>query len=223
MRYHAWRPGSSDPMYVSASTDCRQRINYYGITSVPTYVIDGVPEGVPADYDAMVRHLEQRLAQPAPLKILVHSKIVEASVLAKVRLIPLQEVTAGNLYLRVAVTQSMVSYQSPPGSNGEKDFPEVLRKMLPNATGTSIPALTVGDTLDFEFSTAAKSDWEIGDLAVVAWLQSNDNKEVVQSNINFPPFFVEFADSSFKFAKANALTRFSFTLLIEMIPLFIFS
>jgi len=212
VRYHAWRPGSSDPMYVSASTDCRQRINYYGITSVPTYVIDSVPEGVPADYDAMVRHLEQRLAQPAPLKILVHSKIVDASVLAKVRLIPLQEVTAGNLYLRVAVTQRMVSYQSPPGSNGEKNFPEVLRKMLPNATGTSIPALTVGDTLDFEFSTAAKSDWEIGDLAVVAWLQSNDNKEVVQSNINFPPFFVEFADSSFKFAKANALTRFSFNL-----------
>ncbi len=212
VRYHAWWPGSSDPMYVSASTDCRRRINYYGINGVPTYVMDGVPKGVPADYDAMVRQLEQRLAQPAPLKILVHSKIVDDSVLAKVRLIPLKEVTAGNLYLRVAVTQRMVSYQSPPGSNGEKDFPEVLRKMLPNATGTSIPALTIGDTLDFEFSTVAKSDWEIGDLAVVAWLQSDDSKEVLQSNIDFPTFFVQLADSSFKFAKANALTRFSFHL-----------
>jgi hypothetical protein len=40
VRYHAWWPGS-DPMYSLNITDNTNRINYYGISGVPNYMMDG--------------------------------------------------------------------------------------------------------------------------------------------------------------------------------------
>ncbi len=211
VRYHAWWPGSNDPMYLSAADDCRTRIGYYGINAVPTYVLDGHTYGVPSDYQAMVTRLNERLQVPSPIKINIHSRFTDDSVFAAVQLIPVQEISAQSLYLRVAITQRMVSYPSPPGSNGEKDFPEVLRKMLPNATGTAITGLTLGDTLNFEFSTPAKGEWEMGDLAVVAWLQSDANKEVLQANIDFPTFQLQHQNAELNFSKANTVNHFAFS------------
>ncbi|MHB2150710.1 Omp28-related outer membrane protein [Calditrichota bacterium LG25] len=214
VRYHAWWPGSNDPMYVSAATDCRTRINYYGINAVPAYVLDGTPYGVPSDYETMVARMEERLKIPAPLKINIRTNISEDSLTAKIKLIILGDVSATDLYLRVAVTQRMVSYPSPPGSNGEKDFPEVLRKMLPNATGISLAPLSMGDTLNFEVATPLKSEWEVGDLAVVSWVQSDVTREVVQANIDFPTFILESKIKDIQFASANSLKK---------LPYFIFN
>jgi hypothetical protein len=40
----------------------------------------------------------------------------------------------GTYKLHLALIENMVSYATAPGSNGEKDFPNLLRKMLPNAS-----------------------------------------------------------------------------------------
>ncbi len=212
VRYHAWWPGINDPMYVSAAANCRTRINYYGINYVPFYLMDGEPMGSPSDYDAMVAKMEERLKVPAPVKINIDSKITEDSVLASVQIIGLKKVEAKELYLRVAITQRMVSYQTAPGSNGEKDFPEVLRKMLPDAVGTAIDSISESDTLHFTFSTAVNDDWEFGDLAVVAWLQSDVTKEVIQANIDFPTFIVQAENESFSFAEANSTKKLTYSI-----------
>ena len=185
VRYHAWWPGT-DPMYLSAKDDCVNRIHYYNINGVPNYVMDGRLEGVPASQSAMEKQMKERLAIPSPLKIHIKATITEDSVKALVTVIPVDTVKTGKLYLRVAVTQRMVSYASPPGSNGEKDFAEVLRKMLPNAMGTPLDSLSLGDTLSFAFATPVKDDWDSGDLGVVAWVQSDLTKEVLQSALHFP-------------------------------------
>ncbi|MDX1699334.1 MAG: hypothetical protein R3250_01890, partial [Melioribacteraceae bacterium] len=43
--YHAWWPGSNDPMYVANTTGNAARINYYGINGVPDYVLNGRDQG----------------------------------------------------------------------------------------------------------------------------------------------------------------------------------
>jgi len=185
VRYHAWWPGT-DPMYQAAKDDCVNRIHYYNIHGVPNYVIDGHLEGVPASPTAMEEQMLERLAIPSPLKIRIQAEFTDDSVKARVSIVALDSINENSLYLRVAITQRMVSFVAPPGSNGEKEFPEVLRQMLPNALGTPLDSLAPGDSLSFRFSAAVKKDWEAGDLAVVAWVQCDRTKEVLQANIHFP-------------------------------------
>jgi len=65
--------------------------------------------------------------------------------------------------------------------------------MLPNATGTSVEAINESDDLNYSFKVATNAEWNLDDLAVVAWVQSDDTKEIIQSNINIPTFFMESA------------------------------
>lgn len=185
VRYHAWWPGT-DPMYQAAKNDCVNRIHYYNINGVPNYVMDGKLEGVPSSVSLMEKQLAERLAIPSPLKIHISAHFDYDSIKARVRIEVVDSIKASQLYLRVALTQRMVSYPHPPGSNGEKDFPEVLRQMLPNAIGTALDDLNIGDTLSYAFATKVKDEWEPEDMAVVAWVQSDRSKEVLQANIHFP-------------------------------------
>ena len=202
VRYHAWWPGT-DPMYQAAKDDCINRIHYYNISGVPNYVMDGKLEGVPSNPAAMEEQMLARLAKPSPLKIHIKASVTDDSLKAHVTLIPVDSISEGKLYLRVAVTQRMVSYASPPGSNGEKDFAEVLRKMLPSAIGTSLDSLSLGDTLSFDFSTAMENDWDSGDMGVVAWVQSDLTKEVLQAAMHFPTTIISDPNPSLVFFNAG--------------------
>ncbi len=194
IRYHAWWPGN-DPMYSLNPSDNQNRIQYYGINGVPTYVMDGEVKGVPGDPQAMFNQMNERLALPAPVKIKVDATINPDTVYAQVTVIGLSTVTQGNLHLRVAIIERMVHYNSPPGSNGERDFGDVMRKMLPDGNGTAIPAVNPGDTLTFPFAYPVNQAWNWQDLAVVAFLQSDATKEVIQAGINLPTYILESTDT----------------------------
>ncbi len=202
VRYHAWWPGS-DPMYSLNPVDNQNRIQYYGINGVPNYVIDGELKGVPGDPMAMVNQMNARLAIPAPVKINVEANIQTDSIHTQVTIIGLTPVTQTNLHLRVAIIERMVHYASPPGSNGETNFGDVMRKMVPDGNGTAISAINPGDTLSYSFAVEVNSAWNWQDLAVVAWLQSDATKEVIQAGINLPTYIIETTDTLAIVAEPN--------------------
>ncbi|KAA3611073.1 MAG: T9SS C-terminal target domain-containing protein [Calditrichaeota bacterium] len=191
VRYHAWWPGSDDPMYGANKSHNENRINYYSINSVPAYTIDGISKGTPGNIPKMRSEMNSQLAKFSPIKINVSAKFAEDSVKTNIQVLGLQDVAATNLKLRVAIIERKKTYNSPPGSNGEKIFHDVMRTMLPTAQGTSIESITNSDSLYYSFSVATKGYWHLDDLAVVAWVQSDDTKEIIQSNINIPTFFME--------------------------------
>jgi len=193
VRYHAWWPGS-DPMYSLNTIDNTARIQYYSISGVPNYLMDGTNYGVPGDPVAMVGQMQQDLVNPSPVKILVEANIDADSVHTTVSLIGLQPVSQTNLRLRTAVIERMIVYTTPPGNNGEKVFPDVMRKLLPDANGVSITSINPGDTLTYSFSYPVNPVWNWQDLAVVSWLQSDATGEVIQSNINLPTYIIESPD-----------------------------
>jgi hypothetical protein len=60
---------------------------------------------------------------------------------------------AGNLVAQVGVIEKEVVFNAPPGSNGETEFDGVLKKMLPNASGTTLASSwNTGDTYSFTVS-----------------------------------------------------------------------
>ena len=202
VRYHAWWPGA-DPMYQLNTTDNSARINYYGINGVPNYLMDGTNYGVPGDPEGMYAQMSSDLSEGAPVKILVDANITNTDVTATIKLIGIEPVTQTNLYLRTAVIERMVTYSSPPGSNGEKVFPDVMRKLLPDANGISVSSINPGDTLTFNVNTSVMTEWNWEDLAVVAWLQSDNTKQVVQSGINIPTYIIESDGAMAEFLNLN--------------------
>lgn len=190
VRYHAWWPGQ-DPMYQLNIPDNTNRIQYYGINGVPNYLIDGVNHGVPGDPQAMASQMFADLAQEAPVKIKVTAQYGMDSVKTQIQLIGVAPVAQTQLKLRAAIIERLVEYTTPPGSNGEKEFQDVMRKMLPDGDGIAVTAINPGDTLNFSFAVETNSQWDYQDLAVVAWLQSDANKEVIQAGTDLPTYIVE--------------------------------
>jgi hypothetical protein len=203
VRYHAWWPGENDPMYLHNPAESRNRIrNYYGIFGVPNYYLDGFDYGEPLDSLAMLNQMNYLISKGSPVKIKIDADIDEDSVRASIKLIGVSPVLQTNLKLRAAVIERLVKYSSPPGNNGEKVFPDVMRKMLPDTNGYAINCINPGEELIYYVSCPVNNAWKWNDLAVVAWLQADENQPasfppstanntVIQSNISIPTFIIE--------------------------------
>lgn len=203
VRYHASWPGF-DPMYNLNSPENTARIvTYYGINGVPNYLMDGTNYGVPSDPLGMVGQMNQDLAMDAPVKIKVNANIDTDSVRATITLTGVTPVTQTNLKFRVAIIERMIQYTTPPGSNGEKIFPDVMRKMYPDPNGYTVTSINPGEVLTYYVSYPVNAAWKWQDLAVIGWLQSDATKEVIQSNISVPTFVIQSEEPMGEFLETN--------------------
>lgn len=88
--------------------------------------------------------------------------------------------SAGSLKLQVAMQEAAIHFAMPTGSNGEKDFYDVMRKMIPNASGTALnntwaSAATQTVTLKAKIPTYIHDKEQI---AFVAFVQEDGSKRV---------------------------------------------
>lgn len=195
--YNGWWPGSADPMYLLNQADNTTRINYYGVNSVPWIEANAVTVST-ASSGALVNAVNSGNAEFSPFKIdivqnALSNNLIELKV--KVTRDPNDNTTFSNLKLRVALTEKVVQFASAPGSNGEKDFFSVCRKMLPNAAGTSFTAPSAGDSTEFILqyvpTTAFLNSVNRDSLTAVVFIQSDANQYVYQSaNMELIPNFV---------------------------------
>lgn len=82
-----------------------------------------------------------------------------------------------NMHLYVVAVEDTVFYNAP---NGEKTHYDVFRKVLIDQDITL--ASNVGDSVVFFARSANHMDWQAGRMYVAAMVQSNDTKEMEQSN-----------------------------------------
>ena len=205
VRYHAWWPGSADPMYQSNTQDNYDRIVYYSVGGVPTYMLDGIYQGNPYNPAKIESEMYERLSHSSPVQIDIRYQQEKDSLKTEVVLRALEMLEADSLFLRVAIIERHVVYAYPPGSNGETDFASVMRKMLPDARGTACGPMVESDSLALSFSLPLQADWNPDDLAVVAWLQDDHTKEVLQANIDFPTFILQEQESHLQILPADTL------------------
>jgi len=203
VRYHAWWPGS-DPMYSANIPDNSDRINYYSVSGVPNYMIDGTNYGVPGNPDAMRDIMSKQISVTSPVKIVINKNVASDSVRAVIKIIGFGSVSSNQLYLRTAVIERLVKYSTAPGNNGEKEFEDVMRKLLPNSNGLSIPPIKLGDTLTYYVSAKTNASWVQKDIEMVSWLQDDVNKEIIQSNISLPTFIINSINPLYEFVGFNS-------------------
>ncbi len=203
VRYHTPWPDISDPMFQADSIDNVGRTNYYEVLYTPQYFMDGVSKGAADDEERMFNEMNDDLIKQSPVWIDIDADITSDSVKFNVIITAYENIDAGNLKLRTAIVERLKQFTIAPGANGETDFPDVMRKMLPDYNGIDFPSMQSGDSDTFSFSCSVNSVWNWKDLAVVAWIQNDDTKNIIQSNINIPTVVITPKQDNFFLVQQN--------------------
>ena len=90
-----------------------------------------------------------------------------------------------NIVLHTVVTETEIEFATPPGSNGETKFYDVMRVMLPTNTGESLNGISQTEEVVYQRQTSINPVWEVNKLNTVAFIQNVSTKVVYQAGSTF--------------------------------------
>ncbi|MFH1120505.1 MAG: T9SS type A sorting domain-containing protein [Bacteroidota bacterium] len=179
--YHTSWPGY-DPMYNHNTVDAGARTSYYVVQSVPNSVLDGnYYNGHPNGWN--INTVNTRYAVPSPFNLSINQQLSAGNdTLFVTMLIEATSDISGPLSAFMTVIEKHIHFNTAPGSNGEKDFYNVMKKLLPSKTGISLPTpMVTGDYVILQSYWLLANVYSIPELSVVGFVQNPISKEVHQS------------------------------------------
>ena len=214
IKYHWYFPGY-DPMYNHNTVENLARVAYYGINGVPTAMIDGVIEnragfgypGSPAGYSQAI--INEYYAIPSSFEIDMYHRLSanEDSIFVMMRIRAAENIS-GSFKAQIAVVEKHINFTSPPGSNGEKNFSDVMKKMLPGHLGTNLPvSWQSGDYMIISQSWKLQNIYNMDELGVVGFIQSSLNKSVKQAANSSTEMFAPYYDTDASLTKISNLSE----------------
>ena len=203
IKYQTNFPGF-DPFNLQNPTEVDARWKYYkDFTGVPSLSIDGfIPKvgayqgsnfayiGQPAGLKQPV--LDYHLGLTAPVSVAVSHKFNAKFDTISVRMVVRNADTAAlkiaDLVAHIAIIEKVVEFPAPPGNTNEADFYDVMRKMLPDANGTSLPAsIAKGDSVVINVVKPFPGYiYSLGQVGVVAFVQRVSTKQVFNAGNSEP-------------------------------------
>lgn len=196
IKYQMSWPGTGDP-YTTAEGNVRR--TFYGVNSIPNMQVDGGWNLNAGSYTTGL--FDQFTGKPAFIKIESTHKINFKKVTVDVKVTPLSDFNNPNIKVFVAILEKKTVKNVK--SNGETEFHHVLKKMLPDASGTVLGAVTKGNAKVFPTMTfivpgnvrlpldgqtaniinlaTENSFEELQDCEVVVFIQDLATKEVFQA------------------------------------------
>lgn len=177
LEIHTSWPGT-DPMYDLIQTESQAMVDYHGVSGVPDMFANGVGIGGPAN-----ANVDMLNAGTSPIRILVSEEEVDGTRNVTVEIQTVQEVPAGDYFLRVAVAEKHISYLTPPGSNGETTFTDVLRRWAANNVAYTPAA--VGESVVLNYSYDLEDEWDPAEIYPLAYVVNSSTKEVLNTGTPF--------------------------------------
>lgn len=176
---HTWWPGI-DPMYLYNASHSASRVNYYSIGGVPTIVMEGTWQGLPTSVtQAMVDNI---IGTGSPIRIEVKEDRQGLTDNITVTITSVGIPPPVTYRLRIMVVEKLVTYTNPPGSNGERIFPNVFRRMLPHSAGVSYSPAAQGMAVTFnETYTLDPANTDTSQIYIIAFVQDMATKEILNS------------------------------------------
>ena len=186
--YHQnWPVAGLDPMYNYNPADNETRRGYYGVNYIPQAKFDGLIQCDPAyTQGQLLGYFNQRTNILSPVTVIVRDSTFADSVLVRAIIYCEALLTSPSVTVQFAVIEKHIHYSSPPGTNGETDFYDVMRKMLPNANGTSL-VLYPGQTYIVEKKFKMDPIWVANEIRPMVFVQAG-NKEVLGAGLKTANF-----------------------------------
>lgn len=189
LKYQTDWPGY-DPMNEQNPAEVDARVTYYGVTGVPNVRLDGVQNagGSGSVTQAMINN---RLNQSTPIDMTLDHQLSadydSIFIQCTVKNLGTTEFNPGGVVLHTAITEKQILFPTAPGTNGERDFKSVMRKMLPNASGATLAAIPAGDSVTISYAVALPSYiYNYARIGVVAFVQKTSGRQVYQAVESFP-------------------------------------
>ena len=174
--YHTSWPGT-DPMYdFNLANDLKNaRVSYYGVGGVPNAVLSGNKyQGSPSSVTQDM--IDADWARPGLFNITADLTYANDSVYVDVELTSLADFSAGEIVVHAILVEDL-EYSSAPGTNGEKEFPDVMRYMFPDVNGTDIGLPTFEQVINLSFKH--KMDSEVSEeMELLVFVQNNESKDI---------------------------------------------
>jgi hypothetical protein len=173
VKHHTSWPGV-DPMYSFNTGDPTSRVNYYGITGVPAVRLGNMLSSNPAsitqaNLDDNIANLPSNWFYNINTTINGSTLVVTGSVRGK----STQANTDNKLWLYLV--EDPINYATAPGTNGEREFPSVLRKILPTANGINCGNGSQNTTINASYPLSPT--FVRDNLYLLAFVQANGTKE----------------------------------------------
>jgi Outer membrane protein Omp28/PEGA domain len=173
-------PSPYDPFYLGSKPINDARMGYYNILFAPTIIIDGIHRPVPTDSTAIINDIEKRLSSDAQFNIESSNSISGNQFIVDVSATLLEkELNISDYRIYAAIVEEDISFDNPPGSNGETDFFDVMRTVLPDKDGGIL--IYNEEPNNMQFQTDISNEWNISNLLSVVFIQNIETKEILQS------------------------------------------
>jgi hypothetical protein len=195
IKYQTSWPGF-DPMNLHNPTDVATRVSFYGVNGVPWTAMDGVAPtgsayaGAPANVTASSINTRYAVASDYSVTVAHQFTANNDSVefIVYVTNATQNSITNANLKLHLGLVEKAIEFPTAPGANGETEFYMVMRKMIPDASGTAIPAtMASGTPFVFTAKVAVPSFvYKLAEVAMVAWVQDMTTKDVKNAGYSAP-------------------------------------
>ncbi len=203
IKYQMNWPGSGNDR--SYNADGLARRSYYGVSSIPEHFVNGAPSTA-TDYTAEANGSK---VDPSFLDMSITYNVDTVTKKLGVLLNVTPRFTkTGAYHVYIAVVDKF--YQNTFNTTGQLKYYHVMRKMLPNGTGTAVTSWTDGVTQSFVDTGVAYTNgkWELGTSnypaqntyklwnnpltgsEVIAFVEEDATKTVMQSIFTLPAGFV---------------------------------
>ena len=181
IKYHVNWPSSADPMYLHNTGDNGSRVSYYNVNNVPHVVVDGIRfSGNSGSITQSI--IDQLSVIESPMELRLSWELNEGQDAITVHVMgrALTDIP-GSLKLYVGVIEKEIHFTSAPGPNGEKDFYDVMKKLLPSSAGQSLVSLEANGYFAYTFTWKLANIYNMNQLDAIAWVQNSNTKEVYQA------------------------------------------
>jgi hypothetical protein len=213
IKFPTYFPSPNDPFYLANKIDCDSRIAYYNIFFAPSTITDGIERPISTDSLDVISKVEGRLDSLPRFDVSVTAEVTGGNYMITVNIkvidkyFPLSQnlninagdtktlnfdlqldttpITYSDLVLHTVVTETDIEFSSPPGSNGETKFFDVMRKMLPSNEGQDLSTLQQTGEETYQFQLALDPGWDVTNLNVVTYVQNKVTSEVFQTGSTF--------------------------------------
>lgn len=179
---HPVFPYNNCIFYQAAKDDNTARVATYGneVVGTPTWAIGGKN----LTQNITESMLTSALGGRSPVSLQVQDQANTGNFSTSILVTNHSALPEGKYKLYAILVEKKVEYNAP---NGEKIHHDVLRRILNGKDGSDITRLGAGATTTFSFSGTTLSEWKADQLAVVAFIQNVDTKEVLNSGTRFDP------------------------------------
>ncbi len=192
INYHMPIPGE-DIMYEQNPEDVDTRMEYYNVYQTPVSIIDGnYFHGGPIGsyfhgiYGWTSTTMNNRSLMESPFEISVNHEFSDNLTEINIQIsVKVTEGIDGDFDMNIVVLEKQIEFEYPPGTNGEYIFFNVMKDFPFEANTVELEnSYNAGDSMSYSSSWTIENIYEKEMISVVAFIQENTTKEVMQSGIS---------------------------------------